>query len=84
MIRRMLMRVLRLAGPYKRRIQWAFVCSVLAVILSKMPICYAMLTVYWLTQGEMTVRLAGSVGLALVVTLALCSLRTNDWLSATI
>ena len=39
MIRRMLMRVLRLAGPYKRRIQWAFVCSVLTVILSKMPIC---------------------------------------------
>lgn len=71
MIRRMLMRVLRLAGPYKRRIQWAFVCSVLTVILSKMPICYAMLTVYWLTQGEMTVRLAGSVGLALVVTLVL-------------
>ena len=71
MIRRMITRVLRLAGRYKGRIQRAFVFSVLTVILAKLPICYAMFTVYWLAQGRMTVRMAGGIGLALVVTLVL-------------
>ena len=48
MIRRMIARVLRLSGRYKGRIQGAFVFSVFNVIFSKMPICYAMITVYWL------------------------------------
>ena len=51
MIRRMIARVLRLSGRYKGRIQGAFVFSVFNVIFSKMPICYAMITVYWLSQG---------------------------------
>ena len=45
MIRRMIARVLKLSGRYKGRIQGAFVFSVFNVIFSKMPICYAMITV---------------------------------------
>lgn len=71
MIRRMIARVLKLSGRYKGRIQGAFVFSVLNVIFSKMPICYAMITVYWLSQGQMTVRMAGGIAVATVVTLVL-------------
>ncbi len=71
MIRRMIARVLRLSGRYKGRIQGAFVFSVFNVIFSKMPICYAMITVYWLSQGQMTVRMAGGIAVAMVVTLVL-------------
>ena len=71
MIRRMIARVLKLSGRYKGRIQGAFVFSVLNVIFSKMPICYAMITVYWLSQGQMTVRMAGGIAVAMVVTLVL-------------
>lgn len=71
MIRRMIARVLKLSGRYKGRIQGAFVFSVFNVIFSKMPICYAMITVYWLSQGQMTVRMAGGIAVAMVVTLVL-------------
>ena len=85
MIRRMIARVLKLSGRYKGRIQGAFVFSVLNVIFSKMPICYAMITVYWLSQGQMTVRMAGYKCFASMLLIAcrvvpgICFLQINVW-----
>ena len=37
---KLIRRILRFSGQYRSRIQWAFLCSVLKTIFSKMPILF--------------------------------------------
>ena len=47
-------RILKLAGPYKGRIQGAFVCAFVESILSKMPIFLAFVVLSGFAAGTLT------------------------------
>ncbi len=51
---KLIRRILRFSGQYRSRIQWAFLCSVLKTIFSKMPIVMAFLTLWGFYEGTLT------------------------------
>lgn len=71
MIRSMIGRILNLSGVYKRRIQAAFVFSVLEAVLSKLPIVYAFLILGRFYDGTIEAGDCLLVGIAMMITLAL-------------
>lgn len=70
MIVKMIMRILRFSGKYKKRIEAAFIFSVLNAICSKLPILYAMLLIDRLYKGTMHLSHIILCFVALIVTLA--------------
>ena len=58
-------RILKLAGPYKGRIQGAFACAFVESILSKMPIFLAFLVLSGFAAGTLTGQTCLYVGLGL-------------------
>ena len=58
-------RILKLAGPYKGRIQGAFVCAFVESILSKMPIFLAFVVLSGFAAGTLTGQTCLYVGLGL-------------------
>ena len=70
----LIVRILNLAGRYKRRIQLAFVCAFLESILAKMPVFFAFLTLAGFASGTLTPQICLWVGLGLVATVALQAL----------
>ena len=57
-------RILKLAGPYKGRIQGAFACAFVESILSKMPIFLAFLVLSGFAAGTLTGQTCLYVALA--------------------
>ena len=58
-------RILKLAGPYKGRIQGAFACAFVESILSKMPIFLAFVVLSGFAAGTLTGQTCLYVGLGL-------------------
>ena len=58
-------RILKLAGPYKGRIQGAFACAFVESILSKMPIFLAFVVLSGFAAGTLTGQICLYVGLGL-------------------
>ena len=56
-------RILKLAGPYKGRIQGAFACAFVESILSKMPIFLAFVVLSGFAAGTLTGQTCLYVGL---------------------
>lgn len=71
MILKMITRILKVSGKYKKRIQIAFIFSILNAILSKIPIMFAMFTISELYYGSMQHIYAVYVGIAMLVTIIL-------------
>lgn len=71
MIKTMISRILNLSGKYKKRIQSAFVFSILEAILSKMPIVYAFVILSKFYDESIKASDCLWVGISMIITLAL-------------
>lgn len=67
-------KVLKLAGPYKTKIKWSFVFSVLESLMANSPIFLVLYALMKLLDGSVTVADAWTVGIALVVSVVLRAL----------
>lgn len=71
MIKEMLVRILKLSGKYRTRIEAAFVFSVLEAILAKMPIVYAFFILSQFYNKNMEAKDSVYIGIAMVITVIL-------------
>ena len=74
---KLMKRILAVSGPYKRRIQWAFLFAFLHALLAKAPIGMSFLALIAFSQGTMTGRLCLYLGFGLAGCILLQCLFQN-------